>query len=113
MKVVDTLNKQGIMRKVYETALDLSYGNREPGKRTWFSIVCTLIDNWMMPYNLFFLQQYLLRKAEKAPKMTERKTDSSARWFRVRAKCHSMCLSSYRQWLLSNQRARNLTSFIK
>ena len=64
----------------------------------------------------FFLQQYLLRKAEKAPKTTnrfERKTDSSARWFRARAKRHSMRLSSYRQWLLSNQRARNLTNVVK
>jgi len=39
-------------------------------------------------FDLFILQQYLLRKAEKAPKATnkfERKTDSSARWFRARA----------------------------
>ena len=44
------------------------------------------------------IQQYLLRKPEKAPKTTnkyERKADSSACWFRARAKRHSMRLSSY------------------
>ncbi|KAK3753711.1 hypothetical protein QZH41_013799, partial [Actinostola sp. cb2023] len=54
MKVVDTLNKQGIMRKVYETALDLSYGNREPGKRTCIIIkICLFV-----PQNVVVKQHY-------------------------------------------------------
>ncbi|KAK3726937.1 hypothetical protein QZH41_014793 [Actinostola sp. cb2023] len=56
-------------------------------------------------------------KAENAPKTTnkfERKTDSSVCWFRARAKRHSMRLTSYyQQWLLSNERMRNLTSVVK
>jgi len=44
-----------------------------------------------------FLQQYLLKKAEKAPKTTnkfERKNDSSARSFRARAPFYASVLLS-------------------
>ena len=66
----------------------------------------------MILCSICFLQQYLLRKAE----LPKRQIDLKENLIQARAvrERHSMRLSSYRHlWLLSNQRARNLTSVVK